>query len=400
VGTFYNPNWIRSHLFPLAHAANVREVRVVCSQPGQAYRGLVYDVPPAWLRGLMGRSISKILWFFVVACRRRPDAAMGYHIMPNGLLCLMASGLLGCRSIYQMTGGPVQFIGGGWGSENPLLHMQGRPSRVLENWMFGMGRLLDMIVVRGNGAREFLHDRRICGSAPIVTGSVDVERFCPGAEPKCYDIACVSRLMPFKGLDLFLEVIALLKKSGREIRAAVVGDGVMRDSLLDQARQLGIEANVAFLGQTDDVPSILAKARLFMLISASEGLSIAMLEAMSAGLPVLVSDVGELRDAIDGGRAGILLSDRRPACMAEVVSGLLADPVRLEAMGAAARQVAVERYSLQAVAARWAAVLNGGERSNGSPESPAGPDPSALHAAGASGMLAGHELQGRRQDQS
>ena len=359
VGTFYNPNWIRSHLFPLARAANVADVRVVCSQAALAHPKLIYDVPPRWLSRLAGRAVSKVVWFFVVACRRRPHVAIGYHIMPNGLLALMASGLVGCRSIYQMTGGPVQFIGGGCGSENPLLHMQGGPSRTLENWMLGVGRLMDRIVVRGETARRFLRDHRVCDAAPIVTGSVDVDRFCPRPLPKRYDIAYVARLVPAKGLEPFLDIVAELKKRRAEIRAVVAGDGVLRESLIRRARELGVEENVAFLGQTDDVPGVLAQARLFMLVSPTEGLAIAMLEAMSAGLPVVVNDVGDLRDAIADGRSGILLSDRRPDCAAEVVLSLLEDAGRLEAMGAAARQTAVEHYSLGAVANRWAALLDG-----------------------------------------
>ncbi len=156
VGTFYNPNWIRSHLFPLAKAENVSEVAVVSSARGLEYPRVVYDVPPVWMGRVFGRAAAKALWFFVAAWRRKPDFAVGYHIMPNGLLTLMASGLFGCRSVYQMTGGPLQFAGGGYQSENPLLHMQGTPSRVLEGWMFGVGRLLDVIVVRGQSAAKVL----------------------------------------------------------------------------------------------------------------------------------------------------------------------------------------------------------------------------------------------------
>ena len=359
VGNFFNTNWTRSHLFPLARAANVSGVTVVSSEAGPAYPGLAYQVPPAVLARLVGRAAAKVMWFFVVARRQRPDVAIGYHIMPNGLLCLGASGLLGCRGIYQMTGGPEQFIGGGYQSENPLLAMQGSPSAVLEGWMFGAGRLMDDIIVRGHKARRFLSANRVTDRAAIITGSVDCERFRPGQCDKPIDIAYVARLVPGKGLELFVEVLGELARCRGGLRAVIAGQGVLGESLRRRVAELGVQSNVTFLGRTDDVPGVLGRSRLFMLVSPHEGLSIAMLEAMGAGLPVVVSDVGELAEALAGSGAGVVLGDLAPAAVARVALELLDDPGRLAAMGAAARARAVQAYSLPAVARQWEALLGG-----------------------------------------
>ncbi len=202
-----------------------------------------------------------------------------------------------------------------------------------------------------------MRENRICGEAPIITGSVDTGRFAPNSRATSaaggYDIAYVSRLVECKGLELFLSIVAELKRRRPTVRAAIAGDGPLRTGLEQLASKLELNGNVLFLGQTDDVPAVLKSARLFMLVSPTEGMSISMLEAMSSALPVVVNDVGDLRDAMADEEAGILLKEQQPSKIADIVLGLLDDSERLSILGAAARRTAVKRYSLEALAASW-----------------------------------------------
>ena len=112
-----------------------------------------------------------------------------------------------------MTGGPIQISGGGNGSENMLLRKLGRPSRALEAIMFHVVRQFDCVVVRGNSAKAFVAEHRLCDHCEIITGSVDVSRFAPDSLPPEFDMVCVARLVSYKGVDAFLAILALVAKS-------------------------------------------------------------------------------------------------------------------------------------------------------------------------------------------
>jgi glycosyltransferase involved in cell wall biosynthesis len=142
------------------------------------------------------------------------------------------------------------------------------------------------------------------------------------------------------------------------IQATIVGDGELRARLEERAGELGLRENVMFAGQQRDVGPWLAGARVFVLTSDWEGLSLALLEAMLRGLPAVVSRVGDLGEAVKHGVNGYLVEDRTPAAFANPILELLGDPERLERFGAAARETS-QRFEVGAAVLRWDEVLAG-----------------------------------------
>lgn len=94
-----------------------------------------------------------------------------------------------------------------------------------------------------------------------------------------------------------------------------------------------------------------------MLLSPNEGMSIAMLEAMAAGLPVVVNDVGDLADLVIDGESGYLVPGGDVTRAASLAAELLADQGRRERLGRRARELILERASVAAVAKRWSEIL-------------------------------------------
>lgn len=352
-GTFYNENWFRSHILPLSGSRAIERILVVTDEVLFEVPKVTYIYPCPWMTRYLGRSLSRALLVLQIARRERPDLLMGYHIMPNSLLCLVAAAIFGLESAYQMTGGPIQLIGGGVGSENRLLGRLRRPSRTLERLVFHVVRQFDLVVVRGRSAREFVEWKGLNRNCLIVTGSVDTERFSPDGALPIYDLVCVSRLVPKKGLEFLLSLVAHLRVSSPGVRLALAGDGPLRAALETQARVLGIAENVYFLGRRSDVVEVLRRSRAFILTSPSEGMSIAMLEAMAAGVPVAVTDVGDLRDVVTPGSTGIFLSGDDPVADARAVGELLSNSSNLQAMSRAARRLIEEGYSTTAVTRKW-----------------------------------------------
>jgi glycosyltransferase involved in cell wall biosynthesis len=110
---------------------------------------------------------------------------------------------------------------------------------------------------------------------------------------------------------------------------------------------LGIADRVTFLGHREDVPALLAQADAFVLPSRSEAFPNGAIEAMAAGLPVVASAVGGLLDLIEPGRTGLLVPPDDPLALADALDGLVRAPARGAALGAAARDDVVRRYSFE-----------------------------------------------------
>ncbi len=127
----------------------------------------------------------------------------------------------------------------------------------------------------------------------------------------------------------------------------LVGDGPERGALEELARSLGIADRVRFAGFQADPQPLLKAMDLFVLSSRSEGLSMGLLEAMAAGVPVAVTDVGANREVIENGACGILLPEDE-ALWPGVLGAALADRGRLQSMAERARGRVEAHYSLQA----------------------------------------------------
>lgn len=156
----------------------------------------------------------------------------------------------------------------------------------------------------------------------------------------------VGRLTRQKGYPHLLAALALIPTEKRPV-TLVVGDGPDRVALESQAAALGLADDVRFLGNRRDVPALLAAADLFVLSSLWEGLPLALLEAMAAGLPAVVTAVGGNVEVVEHGKSGILVPAADEQALAEVLSSVMHDPLQRERIGKAAREQFEQRYSLR-----------------------------------------------------
>jgi glycosyltransferase involved in cell wall biosynthesis len=228
-----------------------------------------------------------------------------------------------------------------------------RPSLLVETLVHRTVREFDSVVVRGSGAAAYL--RRIGLAAPpsVITGSVEPAGPWRGCAARSIDLAFVGRLADDKRPERFLAVVATIAQSLPRVRAAVVGDGPNANSLRSLARELGIEANVQFLGQRSDVDALLAQTRVFILTSQSEGVSIAMLEAMAAGAVPVVADVGDLGDFVRSGLNGYLVAQDDIGAYSRAALGALSSESLWRRLSMSAHARATDVAATEAVAKRW-----------------------------------------------
>lgn len=357
-GRFDSLNWCRAQLLPLAQATCVRRITAVVDGPVLEHKKICVCRPPRLLVCILGRAVSKTLLLMWIALDSRPDLIMGYHIFPGALSALLVAKLVGARSIYQMTAGPVELIGGGAATENALLSRLRRPSRLLERLALRICRQFDTVVVRGQRAREFLSSRSAAHNVEIIVGSVDIARFEDGNGQRCYDIAYVGRLNPIKQPDHVVSVVAALARYRSGFRAVMVGDGPLLGGLRAKAKALHVSHCIEFLGHLESVDEILKRAKVFILTSRSEGLSIALAEAMAAGVVPVVGDVGDLAELVQNGVTGWRVKPGDFDAYAHRIHELLGDERQWRQLSDAARMRSCENNSLGAVVEKWERCLS------------------------------------------
>ncbi len=160
-------------------------------------------------------------------------------------------------------------------------------------------------------------------------------------------VGLVARLDHWgKGHREFFSALAALPER-YPVEALIIGGGRREAEMRRLATELGLAGRVHFLGQRDDVPDLLSALDLFVLPSHSEGVSLALLEAMAAGLPVIASRVGGLPEVVTDGENGLLIPPQDPQALATALERLLADPDLAQKLGANARRHVEENYSLE-----------------------------------------------------
>ncbi|KAA3646318.1 MAG: glycosyltransferase family 1 protein [Chloroflexi bacterium] len=167
----------------------------------------------------------------------------------------------------------------------------------------------------------------------------------------------VGRLMEQKGHTYLLDAIPQILQQCPDVVFAFAGEGPLRAELEAKASELGISEAIRFLGLRDDIPSLLQAADIFLMPSLWEGLPIAMLEAMRATLPIVVSEVEGVEDVIVDGRNGVLVASKDVPGLAAAVIKLLKDPQRRVKLGEAGRETLAVEYTVERMCKQYEALF-------------------------------------------
>ncbi|GGQ52602.1 glycosyltransferase family 4 protein [Couchioplanes azureus] len=248
------------------------------------------------------------------------------------------------------------------------------------------------------GARQLL--RRIARDNDVVTfltefqrvrldralhGLTSLERLTPGVDVDAYHpdvdgsevrarhrlgdrpvVVCVSRLVARKGQDMLIRALPAVRRRVPGAALLIVGGGPYREKLQALARAEGVESDVVFTGSVPwaDLPAHYAAGDVYAMPCRTrgagldvEGLGIVYLEASATGLPVLAGDSGGAPDAVREGETGHVVGGRDVPAIADRLAGLLSDPARARAMGAAGRAWVEREWRWETKAAGLAAML-------------------------------------------
>lgn len=164
--------------------------------------------------------------------------------------------------------------------------------------------------------------------------------------PSALVVGTVAVFRPQKRLEDWLRVGRRLRAERPNTRLLIVGDGPLKDRLLEAARELDLSDAVHFVGLQDDVRPYLDAMDVYLMSSGFEGLPVALLEAMAMELPVVSTAVGGIVDVVDE-TCGVLTEVGELGALSEAVLSMLQDEDRRQTFGTAARRRIQERFSMQ-----------------------------------------------------
>jgi len=168
-----------------------------------------------------------------------------------------------------------------------------------------------------------------------------------------FHIGTVGRLVPIKGLDLFLRVAAALRRDTPAVRFSILGDGPLREELARTAADLGVADCLEFLAPRPDPFGYYRSLDLYLTTSVHEGLPLSVVEAMASGTPVVSAAVGGIPEIVTHGEQGFLVQGRDPEPFATWCRELMQDEALRASMGERAAAWARSRLSAEAMAGAY-----------------------------------------------
>lgn len=163
----------------------------------------------------------------------------------------------------------------------------------------------------------------------------------------------VGRLASIKNLPTLLRALAIAATRIRDLHLWVVGHGAERPQLDALVAELGIEKNITFWGERLDVAGFFSAADIYCMSSFSEGLPMSLLQAMSAGLPAIVTDVGGMAEVVRNANAGLTTPVADPQAMAEAMVQLASDPIRRSVFAENAKIAYQQHFTLERMNASY-----------------------------------------------
>jgi glycosyltransferase involved in cell wall biosynthesis/Ser/Thr protein kinase RdoA (MazF antagonist) len=240
--------------------------------------------------------------------------------------------------------------------------------RAAHRWSYRWGARLvtGIVAVSDEVAQAFRGDVRYRGDKLVVVlNGVDLERYpaaCDrdevraalGIAPSQHLMTMVGTFKEQKGHRHLVDAAMSVTAAFPELRIVLVGAGDLERSIRAKVEEAGLSERVRLLGSRRDVPEILASSDSFVLPSLWEGFSVALLEAMATGLPIIATAVSGTNQVMVDGRTGWLVPPGDEAGLAAAMKELLSDPAGADARGVAARDRLEERFSARAQAEQLA----------------------------------------------
>lgn len=321
------------------------DVHVYCLTRGEFYEQTfeAMGVSPCWV-GKRRHPLLRIATLIAALWKFRPHIVQSAHFFTNPYACIPArfcgAMAIGCSR------SDIVF---------DLEHCKG--------WGRSVLRMCPTLLVNSHAAKRNAESLSVKPERiRVLENVIDVAAFdkaksqksTPTVGPAIRPVAAaLGRLIVEKRVDCFLGALAQARCTVPELKGLIIGDGPERPRLERLATSLGLlPDNIEFLGRRSDVPALLGQAAMLVHSSANEGFPNAVLEAMTAGLPVITTPAGDAGVVVQDGVSGYVVPFADVDCMAERMVQLARSPGLRRRFGEAGRNRAERCYSYESLADR------------------------------------------------
>jgi glycosyltransferase involved in cell wall biosynthesis len=324
------------------------------------YRGVKFIPVPSLVRPIRPfRDLWALLSIFWHIWVERPDI-VHTHTSKAGILGRLAARLSGVPHIVHTPHGHV--FNGHFGRAVSRIFL------VLERFC---ARFTHRLVALTERERQDYLDRDVGRPqhTPVIHSGVDIDAFCAGGtaavkrealglDPLRPIVGFVGWLLPIKGPMHLLRAMASVWPRHPQALLVFIGKGDQEDELRREARRIGADERVRFLGWREDVAEIMPVFDIFVLPSLNEGMGRVLVEAMAAGRPIVASAAGGIPDLVRHEETGLLVPPRDEGRLAAAISRLLASPEESGRLGANGLR-SCRRFGLDRMITRLEALYEG-----------------------------------------
>ncbi|HKJ03978.1 MAG TPA: glycosyltransferase [Geopsychrobacteraceae bacterium] len=244
------------------------------------------------------------------------------------------------------------------------LHSRRKTTQIFNRVNMFLLKRFDRVVAVSGQIERVLLCSKVSSSRLVTLRNVPFTKTKPGFDrssfvqqysllPDSIYVGFVGRLEPVKGGEFFISAAATVLQSHSNIQFLIAGEGPEYSLMVEMAERLGISSQVKFLGFVDCPETLFQVLSLYVLPSLDEGVPLSLLEAMSAGVPVVASAVGGVPEVVEDGVNGLLVPAGDPDLLASVICRSLEDQKGTHQRIMAAKETIREDYNVE----RWIETL-------------------------------------------
>jgi glycosyltransferase involved in cell wall biosynthesis len=191
----------------------------------------------------------------------------------------------------------------------------------------------------------------------VIHNGIDPEHFAPPASRRNgsgpLNVLYIGRMVPVKGQALLIDAVEQLHRSGMNLEATLLGEGVRREALTRLVRERRLDDVIRLPGVVgqEEIRDYYRQADIFVLPSFAEGIPGVLMEAMAMGLPVVTTRIAGIPELVEDGYSGFVVPPGRVDALVDAVQRLAADPELRREMGERGRAKVIAEYSIEPSAA-------------------------------------------------
>ena len=275
-------------------------------------------------------------------------------------------------SIHQLVANPPPPRVPGWSPRNILRRLVGRRARYLLSARIS-GYVFNKTICVSNAVQEVLvNDYGFPARKTVVVhNGVSMSAFAPseiggarvrarfGVGPEDFLLVCAARLAEAKGIDILLQAVSRVVRQGVSCKCVIVGDGPLKEKLLQLANSDGLWDHVYFEGFQKDVRPYLQAGSAFILTSHLEGLPLSVLEAMACGLPCIVTNVGGSAEAVKDKVVGLVIPPASVEAAVDAIMYLVTHPDERAEMASKTRDTVCRSFDIEDKMSELTSVILG-----------------------------------------